>query len=281
MSRHPRSPTVYRKGITRILTLSEVLRYPRPQPTRSGWTSMLRLPSCGAVLERVLNNGWQTRVEHHHDGHIYLVIANQLRYEIVGCPPRRLDPARRKPPPNLYLLDKTGHRVRSIFQTADGYVGSRHELAAGRNVWVYASYGLTAKQRQQRHIEKIKAKHPLRWSAILDGKNDLKTVMQYRPRKKTARGLCSGHRWRRTWIEECVRAKWGYVRKGDAEKLQSEIIAAVTEHLRKRLPWGKRIPGANFWRGLHPINQLRKQVAYLRHIKYIAPVIPLRSNNET
>jgi hypothetical protein len=235
---------------------------------------MLRLPSCGGVLERVLNNGWHTRVEHHHDGRVYLVIANQIRYEIVGCPPSRpLDPAKRRPPPNLYLLDKTGHRVRAIFQDAGGYVGSRHELAVGRKVWVYASYGLTSKQRQQRHIEKLKQAHPLRWQAMIDQQKDLRALMPCRPRRKVWQGGRSGM-WRRKWIEDCVRAKWGYVRKGDAEKLQSEITAAVLEHLRKRLPWMKRLPGANFWRGLHPLNQLRKKAAQWEKVKSVEPPLP-------
>jgi hypothetical protein len=196
------------------------------------------IPSRGQVINRILPNGVPVKVLQHPDGTFWLVLGPNHVYQLVAS----------KSGMNFFFIDKTGKRTRHLY-LSNGALGSRHELGAT----TYVSDHGSPWQREQRRIEKLKAKYPsLQWDQILDARNGISKLMRYRPT-----GM-----WRKTYIALIVKARLGGMLKG--ERLQSEITAAINEHL-----WGKRkrrrgfIPAA-FNAVLAPLNRLRHQARLRR-----------------
>jgi hypothetical protein len=171
---------------------------------------------------------------------------------------------------SLYLRDSLNNRVRDLFVDVNTRtIGSRQELQQ-QGIYIYASRDLSPTERKARWERIFREQHPFTADTIINHPHNIALALKNRPKQPIIVGARKGWKHKRTWIAVCERVWWGYVRKGEAEKLQSQILATVTEHLRKRPSWMKRLPSANFWKHLHPLNQWRR-------IKSIEPPLPRRS----
>ncbi len=173
---------------------------------------------------------------------------------------------RKGTPSDLYLKDHLGHRGRNLlYDTKTGILGSRHELQE-QGIYIYASRDLTPAKRQQRWADILRDEYPTKATTILANPHNIPLALKHRPSGKR------GWKHKKTWIAIVERAWWGYVRKGEAEKLQSAITASISEH-----PWkSKKKKGKphNFWKTLFPLNALRQKMKRRRQELEIEPPLP-------
>jgi hypothetical protein len=255
---------LYRKNIIRAVKLAEVLYRTVPHPGREGTVRKVQtLPPPGAPpYQTTLPSGLVIQLVHYPNDTAALLLPQFNRgYWLTAMPAS---------PPTLYLRDSMGNRCRDLFyDTATGMLGSRQGLQA-RGIYLYQSRDKTPAQRKARWEKIFRDQYPLVAPTILANPHNVKLALKNRPREMLY-GVRKSYKQRHTWIAACERIWWGYVRPGGARKLQEQITASITEHLRKRPRWMKRIPGANFWRYLAPLNRRRRNLS-------IEPPLPLSSD---
>ena len=256
----PRSPAhLYKKNIVRAVNLREVLLV----KLANGKVAM-RLPPITEPLRKTLPNGIAVMVEHYRDQTARLILpqfSNQCYWLAT----------RKGKPSDLYLKDHLGNKVRNLFyDTKTGTLGSRHELQK-QGIYIYASRDLTPAKRQQRWVDILRDEYPTKATTILANPHNIALALKHRP-KQTSLSGGKGWKHKKSWIAIVERAWWGYVRKGEAEKLQSAILASISEHLWK--PKKKKGKPHNFWKTLFPLNALRQKMKRRRQELEIEPPLP-------
>jgi hypothetical protein len=148
--------------------------------------------------------------------------------------------------------------------------GHRQELQR-QGIYINASRDLSPTKRQQRWADILRDEYPTEATTVLDNPHNIPLALKLRP-KQTAGGN-RGWKHRTTWIAIVERAWWGYVRRGEAKSLQSQITHSITEHL--WMPRKKYPTPASFWRNLNPLNLFRHKQKQRRQELEIEPPLPM------
>ncbi len=218
---HPyHTADVLRKKPLLVVRLKDVFASPT--------TPRMRHLPIGQKMVVALPNKLPVVVEHRTDGSWHLVIPNVGNWLLIAqampVPCRQLIrqngayrlPPGVSPPVRFVILDSTGRRCRNLYMDQDLRVGSAHEIGAT----TYATKHMTSSQRLQRRRDRVRREFPLHADDIL-GDRSIRQVLQRRP---------SGmHRTK--WLEYLVRSRHGVMHKGDLPALQTEITAAILDHL--------------------------------------------------
>jgi hypothetical protein len=208
--------------------------------------------------------GTPVRLEHRPDGGLFLVIGDDITYQVVSQPmprrwwhsrsiqsvsPRPLEPGHPlsrfpRPPNRYYIVDSLGNRVLMLYQTADGRVCSRHEYEAGGRT-LYVSDNIKKSAREQRRLDKLFAGLPLpdRRPDIRNFRNSITKLMTYRPYRMH----------HRRWMRLILTTRYGW--KG--EQLETETTAELMNYRHRKANRARHRP--QFQAHIEPLNQVRRE----------------------
>jgi hypothetical protein len=143
----------------------------------------------------------------------YLVIGDQ-EWRLDYCPmPQR--PGQKKHYLQPLIVDNSGHRVRKLYWDGKA-IGSKYDLNLH-----YRAEGQTKAKREQWRREKILA--PIsQWkhAEILDVTKDVKKLVFLKPERMK----------RFAFLNLMIKARFGSVKQGTHEQLQSELTHTITEY---------------------------------------------------